>query len=160
MKLIRSSVTLDKLSESNVPVVLFLCLGLGIILPLWRTWWRLRHIPGPFPASITNLQRMRWVETKRAHLILQQMHDKYGELVRIGPNMVSFCNPEAIPTIYPMRSGFPKGRAWVFCHGGEGEVKLTVGVSGTGRILCNSPAIHERWWRFTRCLQHHRRKAA
>ncbi|GIJ88500.1 hypothetical protein Asppvi_007424 [Aspergillus pseudoviridinutans] len=27
-----------------------------------RTWWRLRHIPGPFPASITNLYRMSWVD--------------------------------------------------------------------------------------------------
>lgn len=110
MKSIKSSVNLDKLTEFDVLAGLFLCLGLGIALPLLRTWWRLKHIPGPFPASITNFQRMRWVETKRSHLILQQMHDKYGELVRIGPNMVSFCNPEAIPTVYPMRPGFPKGR--------------------------------------------------
>lgn len=70
----------------------------------------MRHIPGPFLASISNFPRMSWVPTKRAHLILQEMHEKYGEVVRIGPNMVSFSNPEAIPTVYPTRQGFPKVR--------------------------------------------------
>jgi hypothetical protein len=51
---------------------------------------------------------MGWIGTKRAHLILQDMHEKYGDVVRIGPNMVSFSNPKAIPTVYPMRPGFPK----------------------------------------------------
>ncbi|RLL97903.1 hypothetical protein CFD26_105311 [Aspergillus turcosus] len=69
-----------------------------IAFHLTRTWWRLRHIPGPFLASFTNLYRMSWVPTTRAHLILQDVHRKYGEVVRIGPNMVSFSNPEAIPT--------------------------------------------------------------
>lgn len=73
-----------------------------------RVWWRLRHIPGPFPGNLTNFLRVKWVTTKRAHLILQEMHEKYGEVVRIGPNTVSFSNPEAIPSIYTARTGFPK----------------------------------------------------
>lgn len=94
----------------SLPVVsLVTCvLLLLVVFQLWRTWWRLRHIPGPFPASITNFQRARWVTTKRAHLILQDMHEKYGEVVRIGPNTVAFSNPEAIPTVYTARTGFPK----------------------------------------------------
>lgn len=97
---------------SSLPVVpLVVCILLSlVVLQLWRTWWRLRHIPGPFPASITNFQRVRWVTTKRAHLILQDMHEKYGEVVRIGPNTVTFSNPEAIPTVYTARTGFPKVR--------------------------------------------------
>ena len=38
----------------------------------------------------------------------QGMRERYGEVVRTGPNMVSFSNPEAIPTVYPTRPGFPK----------------------------------------------------
>ena len=97
---------------SSLPVVsLFICVALSLaVFQLWRTWWRLKHIPGPFPASITNFQRARWVTTKRAHLILQDMHEKYGEVVRIGPNTVAFSNPEAIPTVYTARTGFPKVR--------------------------------------------------
>jgi hypothetical protein len=92
---------------TTLPFVL-VTLSLAIVFQLGRTWWRLRHIPGPFPACITNFQRMSWIGTKRAHLILQDVHTKYGEVVRIGPNMVSFSNPEAIPTVYPTRAGFPK----------------------------------------------------
>ncbi|KAE8373926.1 cytochrome P450 [Aspergillus bertholletiae] len=85
------------------------------IIALWlgANWWRLRHIPGPFLASVTNLYRMSWVSTTRAHLILQDVHKKYGEVVRIGPNMVSFSNPAAIPTVYPMRAGLPKSDFYV-----------------------------------------------
>ncbi|CAN8097538.1 unnamed protein product [Discula destructiva] len=83
-------------------------LVLLVLLQLGRTWWRLRYIPGPFFAKFTNFQRVYWVKTKRAHLILQGAHEKYGELVRIGPNTVSIHNPELIPTIYTARLGFPK----------------------------------------------------
>jgi hypothetical protein len=90
-----------------IPLCVFLVLSLGIF-QLWRTWRRLSHIPGPFPASITNFQRARWVTTKRAHLILQDVHEKYGEVVRIGPNTVVFSNPEVISSVYTARTGFPK----------------------------------------------------
>lgn len=96
--------------NSKLPLGL-LVIGLALLLgiaQLSRTWWRLRHIPGPFPACITNFERARWVTTKRAHLILQKVHDKYGEVVRIGPNTVVFSNPEAIPIVYTARTGFVK----------------------------------------------------
>ncbi|PLB49343.1 putative cytochrome P450 oxidoreductase [Aspergillus steynii IBT 23096] len=81
----------------------------AVVVYLFRTWWSLRHIPGPFLASITNLQRVWWVKTKKAYLHHQAVHAKYGDIVRTGPNMVSIANPEAIPTVYPIRPGFTKG---------------------------------------------------
>ncbi|KAF4156803.1 hypothetical protein CNMCM6069_006325 [Aspergillus lentulus] len=36
------------------------------------------------------------------------MHEKYGPVVRIGPNVVCVSDPEYISTIYPVREGFPK----------------------------------------------------
>jgi hypothetical protein len=86
-------------------VVLVLAL---VTLYAARTWWRLRHIPGPFWAGITDLYRMNWVWTTRAHLKLQQCHERYGKVVRIGPNTVSFSDPVAIPEVYPVRAGLPK----------------------------------------------------
>ncbi|EOA91103.1 uncharacterized protein SETTUDRAFT_158566 [Exserohilum turcica Et28A] len=88
-------------------LVLLLVLVLGL-LQLGRTWWRLRDIPGPFFARVTNLQRILWVKSKRAHLYLQAEHAKHGDVVRIGPNMVSISNPEVLPMIYTTRTGFPK----------------------------------------------------
>lgn len=96
----------------SVPAALTLLalIGFAGIAQLFRTRWRLRHIPGPLLASFTNFQRMYWVTTKRAHVILQNAHEKYGQVVRIGPNMVSISNPEAIPTVYTTKPGFPKVR--------------------------------------------------
>lgn len=87
-----------------------------VVFQSFRTWWRLRHIPGPFLASLTDLYRMSWVWTKRAHLKLQKCHEKYGKVVRIGPNTVAFSDPVAIPTVYPMRAGIPKVSAHIMTH--------------------------------------------
>lgn len=96
--------------SGNVPIV-HVVLGLAIafaITHLFRVYWRLKHVPGPFLAKFTNVQRVLWVKTRRAHEIHQAVHDKYGEVVQFGPNMVSLANPAWIPTVYPIRPGFPK----------------------------------------------------
>ncbi|KAI0890809.1 cytochrome P450 [Annulohypoxylon nitens] len=79
------------------------------ILHLFTTYWKLRTIPGPFWAKFTDAQRMLWVKTKKAEIIHLEAHEKYGEFVRLGPNMVSLNDPAAIPELYPMRPGFGKG---------------------------------------------------
>ncbi|KAI0435574.1 cytochrome P450 CYP4/CYP19/CYP26 subfamily protein [Xylaria telfairii] len=86
-----------------VACLLFFSYGLFARRRLW-------HIPGPRLACITDLQRVLWVRTKKAHLIHQEVHNKYGELVRTGPNNVMFSNPEAISTVYTTRTGFPKSQ--------------------------------------------------
>lgn len=72
--------------------------------------YRLRHIPGPFWAKFSNLQRLAWVRTGRSHDIYSEIHAKYGDCVRIGPDVVSISDPSAIATVYPMRPGFPKSK--------------------------------------------------
>jgi hypothetical protein len=105
----------DTLSDSLSlhPTRVALVAGLGLLLlynliRFVRQYLRLSYIPGPFFASITNLARVSWVKTRRAHEIHHDLHRKYGDFVRFAPNMISVSNAEAIPTIYPMRSGFPK----------------------------------------------------
>lgn len=78
------------------------------IYHLRNTYQRLQHVPGPFFAKFTNLQRVWWVKTGRAHEFHRQVHAMYGPVVRFGPNMVSISDPRAIPVIYPSRPGFPK----------------------------------------------------
>ena len=34
------------------------------------------------------------------------LHEKYGDIVRVGPNLLSFGNPEAIKDVYGV------GKAW------------------------------------------------
>ncbi|KAF3769425.1 hypothetical protein M406DRAFT_35639 [Cryphonectria parasitica EP155] len=83
-------------------------LTIGAVAHLFRVYWRLKQIPGPFWARFTNVQRVFWVKTRRSHQIHQAVHDQYGEVVRFGPTMVSLANPAWIPTVYPIRPGFPK----------------------------------------------------
>jgi hypothetical protein len=82
-------------------------LALGL-LRLFFTYWKLRHVPGPFWARFTDIQRVLWVQTRRAHEIHEHVHEKYGPIVRFGPDMVSLADPAFIPTVYPVRPGFPK----------------------------------------------------
>lgn len=87
--------------------------GIGILASflafnIFRSYWRLKSIPGPFWAQLTNLSRVQWVRSRRAHEIHMDLHDQYGDCVRFGPNMVSISDPKAIPTVYPMRPGFVK----------------------------------------------------
>jgi len=93
--------------SSNIAGVVGVALAL-LCFNFLSTYWRLRHIPGPFWANFTNLPRIWWVKSGRSQEIHLELHKKYGDIVRFGPNMVSISDPAAIPTIYPMRPGFPK----------------------------------------------------
>jgi len=77
---------------------------------LWRTYARLRHVPGPFLASLSNIPRFYWVSTWKAHQVHIALHKKYGKLVRLGPNMVSVGDPAEISKIYGVGGNFIKVR--------------------------------------------------
>lgn len=66
----------------------------GIAIFLWYaistiiSWRRLRHIPGPFLASISDLWMIRASTSTKLSEIFEQMGREYGPLVRIGPNQI------------------------------------------------------------------------
>ncbi|KAF5583101.1 cytochrome P450 monooxygenase [Fusarium subglutinans] len=60
----------------------------------------LRSYPGPFLARWTNLWRLYQVQTQRYQWTIKDLHDKYGPVVRIGPNLLDLDYPELIKTIY------------------------------------------------------------
>ncbi|PVH96859.1 cytochrome P450 [Periconia macrospinosa] len=96
--------------ESSLQVLL---LGVGcaatlVIVQSLYQYARLYNIPGPFLARWTNLQRTYWVWGRRAHEIHIAQHEKYGKLVRCGPNMVSVGNATEIDKIYRMRDPLKK----------------------------------------------------
>ena len=83
-----------------------------IFLYLLYVHAKLRHIPGPFLASLSNIPRFGWVLTGNAHEVNTGLHKKYGKLVRFGPNMVSVSDPAEIPHIYGFNGKFIKVRMW------------------------------------------------
>ncbi|KAK3353366.1 cytochrome P450 [Lasiosphaeria hispida] len=60
----------------------------------------LRKYPGPFLAGYTNLWRLAQVKSGDYHLVIKKLHEKYGPVVRIGPNTLDLDYPELIKTIY------------------------------------------------------------
>jgi hypothetical protein len=68
----------------------------------------LAKFPGPLFARTS---RIWWSYVSRAghqHLIMQQLHEKYGGVVRIGPNHLSIRDAAAIPAMFGARSSWPK----------------------------------------------------
>ena len=81
---------------------------ISVLLWLLHSYFRLRDVPGPFVAAWTNLPRLSWVLSNRAHEIHIQLHRQYGKMVRFGPNMVSISDPAEISTIYGFNPVFQK----------------------------------------------------
>lgn len=88
-------------------------IGFSILLlslVLINRYWRLRHIKGPFLASLTGLWRLRLQYSGSIDPVLYQLHKKYGPIVRIGPNTVSVSEPDHLRTVFGARGGFTKVR--------------------------------------------------
>ncbi|CAI7612658.1 unnamed protein product [Penicillium glandicola] len=65
-------------------------------------------IPGPLLAKITNLWRFIDVANGRAEVTLHNLHQKHGDYVRVGPNVVSVRNLDVLKTIYGINKGYEK----------------------------------------------------
>ncbi|CRK36878.1 hypothetical protein BN1708_007223 [Verticillium longisporum] len=65
--------------------------------------------PGPLLASLTDLWQVQQYLTLQQPYTLTQLHERYGEFVRYGPNKLSITAKEAVPIIY-QKGGrrFPK----------------------------------------------------
>lgn len=68
----------------------------------------LYRYPGPTLAKFTNWWWTASVKSKQHHQTLIELHRKYGEVVRIGPNALSIASVDYIPKIYGINSGFTK----------------------------------------------------
>lgn len=68
----------------------------------------LARIPGPLVGKFSNL----WLAYHDAKLdqglALRELHDRYGPVVRVGANQVSFSEPDALAPIYVLKGGMPK----------------------------------------------------
>ncbi|CEJ56131.1 Putative Cytochrome P450 [Penicillium brasilianum] len=67
-----------------------------------------RNVPGPFLAKFSNLWRFLDVANGHAEATLYKLHQKYGDYVRLGPNVVSVRNLDALKAIYGINKGYRK----------------------------------------------------
>lgn len=88
---------------------------LGVCLSLVVAWLAknryqrgLNKYPGPFLASLTDWWRFIDVWGRHAEDTYLELHKKYGPVVRVGPNLLSFADPKALKTIYGLNKGYVK----------------------------------------------------
>ncbi|KAF9261542.1 high nitrogen upregulated cytochrome P450 monooxygenase 2 [Marasmius fiardii PR-910] len=74
-------------------------------------WHPLAAYPGPLICKLTKLKGAAVGRSGKQYLYYQELHRKYGDVVRIGPNELSFLPVEAIDPIMG-RDGIPKGPFW------------------------------------------------
>ncbi|ETI22722.1 hypothetical protein G647_06798 [Cladophialophora carrionii CBS 160.54] len=65
----------------------------------------LRRLPGPVSARFFRFYRASLVFGGEAPEKYRQAHERYGPVVRVGPNHVSISDPSAIPLIYGIGLG-------------------------------------------------------
>ncbi|KIY02570.1 uncharacterized protein Z520_01035 [Fonsecaea multimorphosa CBS 102226] len=74
-----------------------------------KRYLRLRHVPGPLLAALTDLwfAYRFWTGTNFDRLATE-LHQKYGPVVRLGPNRLIFSKASAIPVIHRTTDVMPK----------------------------------------------------
>ncbi|KAJ3546966.1 hypothetical protein NM208_g1739 [Fusarium decemcellulare] len=98
----------------------------------------LKKYPGPFLARFTRLWYLYQASTGDSHLVLEELHQKYGPIVRITPSIIDVDIPELIKTMFSIKGDWLKTP---FYHGSSALVN--------GQIVLNlfsqtDPVKHRR----------------
>ncbi|KUJ12598.1 cytochrome P450 [Mollisia scopiformis] len=100
-------------SESLVEVLIRhwgVVLGVAIVAYAFSNKYNhgLHKYPGPWLAAFTDWWRFWIVYKRRPEVEHIKLHEKHGDVVRLGPNDLSFADPKALKTIYGLNKGFVK----------------------------------------------------
>ena len=98
--------------EYQKPLIALFVLILLYVLDSFRVYFRrgLRNLPGPFFARFSGLYRLSLVTKGDAPRQYRNVHERYGLVVRVGPNHVSIADPTLIPVIYGINNNYLKTR--------------------------------------------------
>lgn len=90
----------------NIPSILVLI----VLIHFTRNYFKpgVSCLPGPFLAKLSNLWRFIDVANGHAEKTLHKLHEQYGDYVRVGPNVVSIKNLDALKTVYGINKGYRK----------------------------------------------------
>lgn len=114
-------------------------LVLTTIIVTWLVKNRYHHglnkYPGPFVASLTDWWRFYDVYGQRPEVTLQKLHAKHGDIVRIGPNTLSFSNPAVLKSIYGLSKGYVK-----VCPHPQAILALCLHLYSPTSTSCSNPS--------------------
>ena len=63
----------------------------------------LAAIPGPWYAAVSNLWLNIQIARLEQHRTIQALFERYGPVVRIGPNKVAFCDATSARSVYSIQ---------------------------------------------------------
>lgn len=86
-----------------IPIALFAIRCISIALKAG-----LRSLPGPTIARFSPFYRVWKISKADAPIFYRNLHEKYGPIIRTGPNTVDISDPDALPIIYGIGSKFLK----------------------------------------------------
>ncbi|KAH7313703.1 cytochrome P450 [Stachybotrys elegans] len=81
-----------------------------------RFFHRLRHFPGPPIASLTKFWHVWKSRNGQNHLLLEQLHEKYGPVIRTGPEELTIIDPAVMPAVDGFRSECTKAVWYDMLH--------------------------------------------
>ncbi|KAK7992983.1 hypothetical protein PG988_001777 [Apiospora saccharicola] len=97
---------------------------------LWRRRFHPLHaIPGPWLNSVTEIPAALALVKGDQHIYYQSLHERYGPVVRVSPNELSFLSTEAREEIYGLRKGGLNMEKSPIFLGAVGKVDGATGVS-------------------------------
>ncbi|KAJ4396022.1 hypothetical protein N0V93_000238 [Gnomoniopsis smithogilvyi] len=96
----------------SAPYSLWIIAGLSVLsylaISTAYSWYRLRHIPGPPLASISYLWQFRAALSGKRAEYYRDANEKYGSLVRIGPNELLTNDPGLIMHMSAARATYTR----------------------------------------------------
>ncbi|KAK6988895.1 cytochrome P450 [Favolaschia claudopus] len=85
---------------------------IAVVLYRLSPFHPLAGFPGPLLSRMTNLRLAYVVSTGKRHLDIAKLHDKYGVIVRTGPNTLSINSQDAVKSIYAGSKAMDKSNAY------------------------------------------------
>jgi cytochrome P450 family 628 len=96
----------------------FTVLGIWSSMLIYRGFFHCLHrFPGPFLARFSTLYMTAInIRERKNFRVLQALHTRYGDYVRVGPRELSVADPKAFPLIYSSTKPLQKGPWYAFGH--------------------------------------------
>ncbi len=105
--------TLSNTLAQVTPIALLYLAGLYTSLVTYRLFLHpLNKFPGPFGARLSKLWLSAQLKDGDAFRKVQQLHEKYGDFVRIGSSNLSIMHPKAVNAIFGQGSKCTKGESY------------------------------------------------
>ncbi|KAH8780172.1 BcABA1, cytochrome P450 monooxygenase [Diaporthe sp. PMI_573] len=108
---------MDQIDLETVAFRSLLALGTSILL--WFVistvvaWYRLRHIPGPWLASVSNIWIIRAATSEKLNVVFEEAGKTYGPLVRIGPNQILTSDTDLLRKTGSVRGTYSRSRWYI-----------------------------------------------